>query len=657
MNRLSHYFFILNLYFSFLFIRYPDMISMPILRFAIYFSFSIGFFLGLISCFFQYKKLTISLIIFICSIIIHAFANFYQPSLKLGTSIQNYILQGNITSDFEMTQTRLYIMFFVFFLFPSISFFSSLFKTNKFDNYTKVIFNSLLFCLILNCITAIYQGIWNIRFLAQGSGTSVAANRPPGLLDDSGVASSFFAIMSSILISLIFDKKINLKYKTIFSVLFILNFLSGIMNNSRSFYIGLFFSTLIFFLFKILDYNQNKRFKLLISFILSSAFIIVIINFISKYKNISGLNRLKDLSHALQMNGSFFNRYSIIDDQRSAHLQIMWETIKENFYTGTGVGSFASNFYYQYNKMKFNQNISLDIPTNSYFSIVAELGIVGLLLILFILFLYISYIIKEKNNPIFFNNIYILIITRTIPIWGGIPFLILAFISYMFYIPAISYLACLILAPCLVAFLESKKSNEKIVSFFFLILSAYLLTISSYLAASAPPVPFFRWDKRGTPQIPLPVGSLPQPQGQTESEKLYFSNLINQIFGGSSMLFRPGGASEGQWFKPKTDFLAHLHDYRIFVGPENRQFPIEIAITFYSKNGVIKNSNFTVHYASWLHFSIPKEKEFESCFHDVSQSRFCYYHVSVSPPWEPTLLKSIGFYIENKYINYQNPWR
>jgi O-Antigen ligase len=651
MNRLSHYLFILNLYFSFLFIRFPDIISMPILRFGIYFSFFFGFFFGLISCFSQYRKLTISLIIFICSIIIHAFANFYQPSLKLGISIQNYILQGNITSDFEMTQTRLYIMFFVFFLFPSISFFSSLFNSNKFDKYTKTIFFSLLFCFILNCLTTIYQGYWDLRFLTQGSGTSVEANRAPGLLDNSGVASNFFAIMGSILISLIFNKKVNTKYKCIIFGLFIVNLFSGIMNNSRSFYIGIFGSILILFLFKVSDYVQNKRYKLLFSFVLLSSFIILIINFISKYKEISGLTRLQSVFHAIRIDASFFSRYSLIDEQRSAHLQIMWETIKEHFYTGTGIGSFASNFYYQLSILKFGSLINLDIPTNTYFSIISELGIVGLFLILFCLFLFIFYIIKEKNNTVFSNNIYNLTIARVIPIWGGIPFLILALVSYMFYIPSISYIACLILAPCLVTFLKSKKSNEKIVSLFLLVLSAYLIVVAVHLALTAPPVPFFQWNKRGTPQIPMPIGTLPQPQGQTEKEKLYFSNLLNQIFGTNGALFKPEGASEGQWFKPKTDLLIFQPKYRIYVGSDKRDFPIKIAITFYAKNGASQYSNFIVHRASWVYFSIPKQKEFESCFHDVSSSAFCYYHVSVSPSWEPSFLKSIGFYIENKYIN------
>ena len=656
-NRLSNYFFIINLFSCLAFIRLPDLISFPILRFILYFLFLLGCIFGLVSIYPVYKKLTLSILFFICSIFIHAFSNFYQPSLKPGISVQNYILQENITSDFEMTQTRLYMMFFVLFLFPSIYFFYSLFSSKCSEKYSKVLIISFLSCNILNCLTAFYQGIWNLNFLAQGSGSSVIARRPPGLLDDSGIASFFFAISGSLFFALFFDKRIHFKFKINIFLLFILNLFSGILNDSRSFYIGLFGTIFIYFIYKLIYFIINKKYKLLINLFSISILIIFSINFLSKYINMTALTRLKNINNSLDTSNSFFNYYSFIDYQRAAHLQIMWETIKEYFFTGTGLGSFASNFYYQLSILKFNQSISLDIPTNTFFAIISELGIVGLLLVLFSFFLYIFYISKDKNNPVLSKKIHYQTIFSLIPIWGGVSFLILGLVSYMFYMPSTSYIACLIISPCLLTFLNDKKTNEKFVSLFFCVMSAYLIIVSLYLAITAPPVPAFHWKQRGIPQVPMPVGSLPQPDGHTEKGKLYFSNLINQIFGGNDKLLNPNGASEGRWFKPKTDFLIQYPEYRIYVGPESRVFPIKITITFYSKNGDTLQNYFLVEQASWVYFSIPKQKEFEPCFHSVSSSTFCYYHVSVSPAWEPSFLNSIGFYIENKYINLQNPWR
>lgn len=653
-NRLSHFCFIISLICSFVFIRSPDILSIPVLRFVLYFIFFVGCILGIISCFSLYKKLTMSLILFICSIVIHAIANFYQPSLRFGISFQNYVLQNTITSEFELTQTRLYMLFFICFLFPSISFFSSFFNNKLDKKYITALFISLVSCFLLNCFVAIYQGIVNLNFLAKGSGTSVEANRAPGLLDDSSVAGFLFAVIGTFLFAIITHDKVKNKAKIICFLFFILNLFAGIMNNSRAFFVGLFSAIFILIIIKIFQIIYRKKYKLLFILISISAAVIFIIDITLSFKSISGFSRLHSLMHVIQSNGNLFTRYALLDSQRATHLQIMWETIKENFYSGTGLGSYASNFYYYMDKLNIKSSIILDIPTNAYFSIISELGLSGLLLIVFCLFLFIYYIIKQKNNPIFFSNIYNLIIGRVFPIWSGIPFLILILVAYMFYFPAISYIACLIIAPCIVTFINSKKSYEKLASVFFFSLSVHLISVVAYLTFTAQPVPSFRWDKRGTPQVPMTIGSLPQPQGQTEKEKLYFSKLLDQILGGSGYLFKPDGASEGQWFKPKTDFLILQPEYRIYIGPDNRSFPVNIDITYYAKNGVSQKNTIIVSHASWIHFSIPKQKEFESCFHGVSSSLFCYYHVNVSPSWAPSFLKSIGFYIENKYINYQN---
>ena len=74
----------------------------------------------------------------------------------------------------------------------------------------------------------------------------------------------------------------------------------------------------------------------------------------------------------------------------------MWETIKENFFTGTGLGSFSANFQYQVNKLNL-KNIISDIPTNTYFSLVSELGFVGLILIILFSYLFIYYIINYNK--------------------------------------------------------------------------------------------------------------------------------------------------------------------------------------------------------------------------------------------------------------------
>jgi hypothetical protein len=294
------------------------------------------------------------------------------------------------------------MMFLVCFLFPSIRFFSDIFNSKTNEKLSKSLIFSFAVSFILNALAAIYQGIFNIHFLTQGSGTSLDAQRAPGLLDDSGVASFFFAITGFIFIALIFNKYINIKYKITSFILFILNLISGISNNSRTFFIGLFSSILILLIIKTIENLINKKYKLILGILSISTFATLVIYFISMFKSLQGLSRLQSIFYALSSRGTFFERYALIDEQRAAHLQIMWVTIKEHFYTGTGLGSFASNFYTQYNKLNL-KNISLDIPTNTYLSLISELGLVGLLLIIFSLFL------KKGKNNLFFG-IFIIII-------------------------------------------------------------------------------------------------------------------------------------------------------------------------------------------------------------------------------------------------------
>ena len=182
---------------------------------------------------------------------------------------------------------------------------------------------------------------------------------------------------------------------------------------------------------------------------------------------------------------------------------------------------------------------------------------------------------------------------------------------------------------------------------------ALLLSISVFLAITAPIVPAFQWAKNGHPQTPMPVGSLPQPEGQTQKDKVYFSSIVN----GNHFLFKPEGAEEGQWFKPNTEILLLHPKNRIYIGPIKRTYPVNVNITFYSKNGFSIQKNYIITDASWVYFSIPELKEFNSCFNNVSMNSFCYYKINVKPDWQPAFLKTVGFYIEEKYINEPNSWR
>ncbi|APJ02978.1 O-antigen polymerase [Silvanigrella aquatica] len=649
-HKISNYIFVMNLFFSFVFIRLPDIINFSILRFGIYLIFLMGCIFGIISCYKTNKKITFSLLFFIFSIVIHAFSNFYQPSLKQNVSIQNYILNGIITSDFIFTQTRLYMIFFVFFIFPAISFFNYISKDGSSKKIIKIFYYCLSLCVVINCFTFFYQGLFNINFLSQGSGTSLGANRPPGLLDDSGAASFFLAIFGFTYFSSIFLKSISNKYKFFNFLIFILCLVSGLLNNSRSFFLGLFLSVFILIVIKLIIEIKNKRYKLILLITSTSLLILIITKIVTNYKNNnSSIYRINNELKRIGLNGDLFNIYSVLDFQRASHLQIMWENIKENFFMGTGLGSFAINFYNQINKLKFETPVILDIATNSIFSIISDLGFIGLSVISFCTLLYIKYAINfiKNKHSLDFYAIFILYI---IPILGTIPFFIVSNVFYMFIYPSLSYISCLIIAPWIVNYTRSNHFQNNFFSLFFYLCSIYLIIVSLILAITAPPVPLFKWKERGTAQVPMPLGILPQPEGQTEKKKIYFSDLLNDILGGNSLLIKPLDGDVGQWFKPQTEIIVVNPTFRIFVGPETRHFPVKVSVQFYSKEREKSEENLTLQQPTWVNLTVPKQKTFESCFDDVSMTAFCYYHISVIPAWEPSLFKSIGFYIENQYI-------
>jgi hypothetical protein len=651
LNQISNYFFLFNAFVSLIFIRFPNIFQFPLLRFGIYLLFLFGLILGVMTSYKIYKKLVLSLLIFIIAIAIHAFSNFYQPSLRFEISIQNYVLQPNITSDFAIAQTRLYMIFLVCFIFPAITFFNSIYN-NESKNLRKYFLTSFLICFILNAFTSIYQGLFDIHFLSKGSLSAIDAKRAPGLLDDSGVASFFFAILSSTFFVLLFEYNNKLKYKIILVSLLFLSIISGIINNSRSYYFGFIATILIFLLYKIIKNAAQKKYKHLFSMSLFTIFFFYLLNLLSKYYEIIPFIKLKNAFNAIISNGDIFQKYALFDTQRSAHLKIMWETIKENFFTGTGLGSFPSNFYYQVNKLNL-KNISSDIPTNTYFSLVSELGFAGLILIIFSSYLIIYYFINYNKLNINKKELNSTNILKMIPIWAGISYFILGLVSYLFYMPSLAYIGSCILATYLILFMRQNKTNEIYVSIIFCFMSAYLFSVSIYLAITTPIVPLFQYEKTGKFQVPAPIGTLPQPEGHHDEDKVYFSALLH----GKNVFFRPKDSLEGQWFKPSTQFILTGSNYRIYIGPENRIYPVNVIITFYNQNGFSNQKNYIITNASWVYFSIPELKEFNSCSKNVTIYSLCYYQIHVKPAWEASFITNVGFYFEYKYINGPNAWR
>ncbi len=643
----SNFFLFLNIYFAFLFIRFPYILKIPSLKFVILFTFFVGCLLGILSCFYKFKRLTIALLFFTFCIFFHALCNFYQPSLRTNISIQNYSVISNITSDFLFSQTRLYLMYFVLFLFPVTTFLFHI-KENKNSKLGIYLVISLFFITLVNSVVAIYQGKININFLAAESLAAIEAGRAPALFDDSGVAAFFFAISASVFLANLAFLKLSFISKLINIFFLTLTITTGIINDSRSFYIGFLINIIFIIFIKIFLFFKNKEYKNLIT----TTFIVTIIFFIGYYLyNNSTSNSLIRIKHFVNNNLnelSFHSLYNNLDSDRYKHFLIMVENIKSNLFSGSGLGSFLGNIEIYKKRLNLTE-VAPDVPTNLFLSLVSELGIIVGLFPIFLLcfpFLIAFWKVVNLNN---INSVQLktnINIVSTISIFSGFSFIVLSFTSYMIFVPSLAIIACfLIVSPFT---LLAEPQRNKVFSFLFysiLLLSFYLLAICGKLIYQSKPIPYFHWHDRGIAQTPLEIGQLPQTKNSVNPNRIYFAKFLSP----SEYLFLPAGASKGRWLKQNTELLLLTKDMRIYIGPESRHFPVSLDVIFYSNSDFSLAKKYNIQKAGWVYFSLPEAQEFNSCFDNISENSFCYYHVRINPSWKPNFLNSIGFFIEDKY--------
>lgn len=642
--KISNFLLFFNILLAFLCIRLPYIIKIPSLKFVILASFLLGFIFGVTACLQKYKKLTIAVLFFTFCLFLHAFCNFYQPSLRPNISFQNYFYSNNINSDFLFTQTRLYLMYFVLFIFPIFSF-SFYIKEHKNSKYEKFFIILFLGILLINSTVGIYQGKFNLYFLADESLTSISAQRTPALLDDSGAAAFIFSIFSSVLLSNLFFSNLSLQIKIMhLFALFIIAY-AGFINDSRSFYLGFFANLIIITLIKFLIMIKKLQLKNILKLTIFISLSFILIRYIYNNSNQTAIYKLRSFFNTKFDSFNFNYIFNQMDTQRYKHYLILIENLKDHFYTGSGVGSFLGNIDLYSAKLNITHVIP-DTPTNLSLALISELGIiVGL----FPLFLFTTSLIFGLWKIISLeNSTENQLILPKLVVFSGIPFLFLSLTSYMIFVPALAVIACFTTVSPLLFLTERHRQKVFNVLFYILFcLSIYLIIICLFLAYQAKPIPSFQWEARGTPQIPVTVGELPRTKESVNNKRLYLSALLSP----QPYLFQPEGASEGRWLKEKTEILLKTKEVRIYIGPQSRHFPVNIDVIFYSKGGIFNIKKYNAKEAGWVYLSLPDSQEFNSCLENISENSFCYYYIAVTPSWKPNFLNSIGFFIEDIYTN------
>ena len=636
-HRISHSFLILNLIIAFIFMRLPNFVHLPILRFIIYLSFFIGFIFSTFSCFKLNKKITFGILIFIFFIFLHAFIQYFLPSFQSGIAFQNYILQETFTSSFAIAQTRLFLLFPILLIFPVLSLYLEGLQSDKRDYIIKLIFLILLLAIFFNDIIIIIQHFWNFKFLWEGSGTSIDSHRPPGLFSDSGESGAVYSLAygSIFFLPSLFNSKSDLYLqknitRLLILLIFILTTGTGFLINSRIYFFSF---TIISVIFLLSQCFQLKRIK---SVITGTCFVLLGISYYLYHSQIE--QRIFSIFKKLYaIKGDFFTKYAHIDFARANHLRVMWHAIKEHFWTGTGVGSFHQNLYSYYSLFSPKDTMTVDLPTNIFLQLTSELGPVGLGIIIFVIIsLSRKAFIFVKNRKKTESQLLSLI---SLSVFLIIPFLCIFFIGYNLIFPSITILI-------LLTILSEDKIILKSLNILTYSGSLYLLLVCVFFLNHMPRVPEFRWKENHQPQIPMDAYKLPQPDGHKDSGKLYFSEFIRKIFP-IKMQDDLNQKTNGRWLHFNNELLLTKNSVRIYI-PHLTSFPRIVDINYISADTKTSlKKSVEVKKPGWIDLQVPQESAFKDCYSNISESHFCSYKLQI----DKNLFSSVLFYIEDTSFN------
>ena len=343
---------------------------------------------------FKYDLLDKLIVIFFSYILLIAFLN-YSLNYKSVEEPENFIIL--IKSFFYL---RFLILYFVI---------KYLLRQNKIN--LKIFFFSASFCSLFVCLDLIFQLIYGFDIFGYKS----TGRRLSGPFGDELIAGSYlqrFSLFLIFIIPLFYKTKNNKLFIITLSLIITLIIFSLIIAGNRM-PLTLFLSIL----FLILILERNVR-KLIIPFILiSSAVTLITYNYNSNVKDhfnsynkkisefiifLSTIyseksSKIKN-SHVINLNGKQIQ----IPNTYIKEFNSGYQTWLKNKYVGDGIKSFKKNC------KKTNVHNCGPHPHNYYLEIMADLGLVGLILLSFIFFtlIYNSFINKYfLNSNLKYNHI------------------------------------------------------------------------------------------------------------------------------------------------------------------------------------------------------------------------------------------------------------
>lgn len=573
--------------------------------------------LGFILLFKQRWIWAVYSLLFYLGMLGHAFVIFNQPSFASGISFKNsYVLADFdsspwvISSNLSFNFANLYLNNFFKFLFPALAIISLSQK------HQIIIFKWIRFAFIVgflaNSALATYQGIVELTFWAEGSGTAVAAGRAPAFLEASGSSSVYFATMVvAIFWNLVFAKS---TYSAFWSgVLLVIGFTGGVFAGGRVFFSSCLVSMsigLILSIFQSLKTRDRRRFFFLTA--ISGVGVIIFLHLFLIHPFPDSKVITDSVKTILYKKLSVWKALETIDELRFGHVIVMWRAFTDHFWTGTGLGSTLANVYTYGYHLKIPKLLN-DFPSCFYLQLMSELGIVGLILVILIIRIWLKQIFILGGNNIeietsdldYSKLLYWLIPTAC----GATTSLLVSFlIGVHFVYSIISIIATLALAIALLMMHNQPKiliESSIFVRFWRYIIPAmiaYLFLIGSVQALTPPRIPAFRWLEREIPQIPYHL------KGEMEGRSGYW------LTGGSEILL-----------KSQLTNLYILH-------PDN-SFPVKVKLELINTSAKkIQVKHFTLSHRQGITFELPNTMTKE-CLISVTPNHFCSLRVKTSAPW------------------------
>ena len=559
------------------------------------------------------------------AIIAHSFCNLYWPSLKPGVPVQDYLLADQVSSNYSFDQAKIYWRHMAIVLLASTAAASAYAAVGtKKQRWFQWFIGSIL--VIAVAVVAI-QSYCNMRFLSEGSGSAMGNRRAPGLLEDSGASTVYYAAMVSGMLYLGLFGPLRNKTKLLWVSAAFFSAFFAIGTGGRILFVSITLSGLAGLCLVTVGHllRLHSKRSLWVPLATLSACVLLIS---------AGIRSSKPLRHTWSTL-SPPNSYSWpgltnwltdlclrVDPIRTVHMRVMLRTISKHPWFGTGLGSFYSNFFENLSWAASTGGVKYaDPPSSLYLMLTSELGLAGGIIIVTGAFLLTNAMLSMLRIPSDICQP-----AKSNALWhcAGLGILISLSISFMIgaHLMFLSVSSLLSMGIFAVAIHESRKTiKQRSILRCILICSTLLLTQCLILAISAPRVPEFRWRERGTPQTPLGLLLPISTHGLT-----------------------------GTWIASGGEVLYKGLPVTIYVEMPPEYYPLSVTSTFVGPTGVkLETKEFTLdHYdlnQPWKSINLYLAEP-NACSNNVGPNNFCSIRVETSPVWR-WLGQKVGFYIRD----------